>query len=239
MRSAIDDEQAARLSETLGDAFDRATRYGRKVANNLRDESKHRAAVAKSQPQNIEKSALGRHARVGPPEPTVVNEKSPRWGASAGSHVALVKPAEMPDRQWCAGRRVAFNLILGNASRYRSLCSRTATEIFGLARPPPAQCALPQRSGAAGVDDDRRSWEAMRLEPPAEVTRLECSLPLGSASCSAPALRIEPHTRVARQQHFATDTKHYGEFSHTLRCSSGKTCRAAYGRPSGARSTCR
>jgi hypothetical protein len=67
MRSAIDDEQAARLSETLGDAFDRATRYGRGVGDNLRDESKHRATVAKSQPQNIEKSTPGRHARVGPP----------------------------------------------------------------------------------------------------------------------------------------------------------------------------
>jgi hypothetical protein len=165
--------------------------------------------------------------------------KKPALGASAGSHVALVKPAGMPERQWCAGRRVAFNLILGNASRYLSLCSRTATEIFGLAHPPRAQCSPPQPSGAAGADDDRRSCRRMQLEPPAEVTRSECSLPLGSASCSAPALRIEPHNRVARQQHFATDTEHYGEFSHTLRRSSGKTCRAAYGRPSGARSTCR
>jgi hypothetical protein len=45
--------------------------------------------------------------------------------------------------------------------------------------------------------------------------------------------------RVARQQHFATDTQRYGKFSHTLRRSSGKTCWAIYGRPSGARSTCR
>jgi hypothetical protein len=39
----------------------------------------------------------------------------------------------------------------------------------------------------------------------AEVTRSECSSPPGSASSSARALRVEPHKRVTRQQHFATD----------------------------------
>jgi hypothetical protein len=190
IRSAIGDEQAARVATPS--MAQRAN--GRNVANNLRDESRHRAGQVPA--AKYRKISLGRHARVRPPSRLWPTKKA-RAGGQRGQSCCSRKPAGMPERLWCAGRRVAFNLILGNASRYLSLCSSRRPKFLAWPRSPRAQCALPRRSGAAGammID----AAGVMRLEPPPEVTRSECSCRRARQAARLPALRIEPHNRVAR-----------------------------------------